>query len=200
MAVKPFPALQIINLILGLIGFAWEWPLKFVAGTTLHRSIVARLAIYPLNVLAALLLYQGTNAGLYYLIGLGVYFWAYSEGEVRQPAFSPITLECNREFEISVLTRIARCRWYVRHHGSSQRGPEGLDSLGKYSHFYLTTVHGSAFWLFFFFFFVFWEFVQTKASFAFSPRIGGGCIVVNAYFRVGTHYGFRAHRNTYIAD
>jgi len=82
MAVKPVPALQIINLVLGIIGIAWEWPLKFIAGTNLHRSIEARLVVYPLSILAALLLYQGTNAGLYYLIGMGVYFWAYSEGEV----------------------------------------------------------------------------------------------------------------------
>ena len=51
----------------------------------MHRSIEARLAIYPISALAALLLYQGTNAGLYYLIGMGVYFWAYSEGEVVCP-------------------------------------------------------------------------------------------------------------------
>lgn len=44
----------------------------------------ARLVLYPLSSLAALLLYQGTNPGLYYLIGLGVYFWAYSEGEVSR--------------------------------------------------------------------------------------------------------------------
>jgi len=81
MAVKPFPALQIINLLFGILGIAWEWPLKFIAGSSFHRSIEARLAIYPLSILAALLLYQGTNAGLYNLIGLGVYFWAYSEGE-----------------------------------------------------------------------------------------------------------------------
>ena len=42
----------------------------------------ARLVVYPLAALAALLLYQGTNPGIYYLIGVGVYFWAYSEGEV----------------------------------------------------------------------------------------------------------------------
>ena len=47
-----------------------------------HRSIEARLVVYPLSSLAALLLYQGTNPGLYYLIGMGVYFWAFSEGEV----------------------------------------------------------------------------------------------------------------------
>lgn len=38
--------------------------------------------LYPLCSLAAVLLYQGTNAALYYLIGIGVYFWAFSEGEV----------------------------------------------------------------------------------------------------------------------
>ncbi|KAI9779063.1 MAG: hypothetical protein M1839_007729 [Geoglossum umbratile] len=82
MAVKPVPALQIINLLLGIIGIAWEWPLKFIAGSMFHRSIEARLVVYPLSILAALLLYQGTNAGLYYIIGVVVYFWAYSDGEV----------------------------------------------------------------------------------------------------------------------
>ena len=57
-----------------------SWPTKTLA--TLHCSIETRLFIYPLSSLAALLLYQGTNAGLYYIIGMGVYFWAFSEGEV----------------------------------------------------------------------------------------------------------------------
>ena len=124
---RPIPILQIINLLLGLLGLAWEWPLplfttaaistrrsknsnqkhglkhttsnntrspsysqnlttisrhiqRFLAG--MHRSIEARLVVYPLSSLAALLLYQGTNAGLYYIIGMGVYFWGFSEGEV----------------------------------------------------------------------------------------------------------------------
>ncbi|KAF2139896.1 uncharacterized protein K452DRAFT_289279 [Aplosporella prunicola CBS 121167] len=81
-AVKPVPILQILNLVLGLIGLAYEWPLKFIAGSGLHRSIEARLIIYPLSALLAVLLYQGTNAALYYIIGMVVYFWAYSEGEV----------------------------------------------------------------------------------------------------------------------
>jgi hypothetical protein len=71
-----------MNLLLGIFGVAYEWPLSFIAGTALHRSIEARLIIYPLSALVAVLLYQGTNAALYYLIGMGVYFWAYSEGEV----------------------------------------------------------------------------------------------------------------------
>ncbi|OAL47273.1 hypothetical protein IQ07DRAFT_515902 [Pyrenochaeta sp. DS3sAY3a] len=84
-AVKPFPILQIVNLILGIVGLAWEWPLPLLAGTALHRSVEARLVMYPLSALCALLLYQGTNSGLYYLVGMIGYFWAFSEGEVVCP-------------------------------------------------------------------------------------------------------------------
>jgi len=81
-AVKPLPILQTINLVMGLVMLAWEWPLGFIAGTAMHRSIEARLVLLPLAALAAALLYQGTNPAIYYTIGMGVYFWAYSEGEV----------------------------------------------------------------------------------------------------------------------
>jgi hypothetical protein len=83
-AVKPFPTLQIINLILAFVGLAWEWPLaplvKMLPG--MHRSIEARLVVYPLSALAGVLMYQSTNAALYYLIGVVIYFWAFCEGEV----------------------------------------------------------------------------------------------------------------------
>jgi hypothetical protein len=82
-AVKPIPILQTLNLVFGLILLAWEWPLGFLAGSSMHRSLEARLAFLPLTALAAALTYQGTNAAIYQVIGLGVYFWAYSEGEVR---------------------------------------------------------------------------------------------------------------------
>ncbi|KIW11267.1 hypothetical protein PV08_10567 [Exophiala spinifera] len=83
-AVKPFPVLQIINLVLGILTLAWEWPLKFIVRTApgLHRSIEARLVLYPLCALCGVLQYQATNAALYYLIGVIVYFWAFSEGEM----------------------------------------------------------------------------------------------------------------------
>lgn len=85
--VKPIPVLQSMNILFGIIGFAWEWPLplviRFFPG--LHRSVEARLVVYPLAALVALLLYQGTNAGLYYLIGVGVLFWGFSEGEGIAP-------------------------------------------------------------------------------------------------------------------
>jgi hypothetical protein len=82
-AVKPIPILQIINLTFGIAALAYEWPLGFIAGTAYHRNIEFRLMVFPLLALAAAVLYQGTNAALYYLIGTGVYFWAFSEGEVR---------------------------------------------------------------------------------------------------------------------
>lgn len=81
-AVKPVPVLQILNLLMGLLGVAWEWPLKYFAGTMPHRSIEFRLLLYPLSSILAALIYQGTNAAIYYLVGIAVYFWAYSEGEV----------------------------------------------------------------------------------------------------------------------
>jgi hypothetical protein len=81
-AVKPIPVLQIINLVFGILIFAWEWPLGVIATTAIHRSIEARLVVFPLAALAAALLYQATNPAIYYTIGMGVYFWAYSEGEV----------------------------------------------------------------------------------------------------------------------
>lgn len=81
-AVDPAPVLQILNLLMGLLGLAWEWPLKPLAGSWPHRSIEVRLIIYPLSALFAALLYQGTDPAIYYLVGVGVYFWAYSEGEV----------------------------------------------------------------------------------------------------------------------
>ncbi|KKY20916.1 putative pro41 protein [Phaeomoniella chlamydospora] len=81
-AVKPFPVLQIINLIFGIVAVALEWPLKPLAGSMFHRSIEARLIILPLFALAAALLYQATNPAIYYLVAIVAYFWGYSEGEV----------------------------------------------------------------------------------------------------------------------
>lgn len=67
---------------MGLGMLAMEWPLTFLAGSTFHRSLELRLAILPLTALASVLIYQGTNAAIYYMVGMVVYFWAYSEGEV----------------------------------------------------------------------------------------------------------------------
>lgn len=81
-AVKPVPVLQVLNLILGIVAIAWEWPLKRVAGTAVHRSAEARLVVYSLSALVAVLMYQATNPALYYLIGIGAYLRAYVDGEI----------------------------------------------------------------------------------------------------------------------
>jgi len=86
-AVKPVPVLQSVNLAFGIIALGMEWPLKFIAGTRIHSSIALRLMLLPLWALAAILLYQGTNAALYYVVGAGIYMWAYTEGEVRYDPF-----------------------------------------------------------------------------------------------------------------
>ncbi|KAI9753042.1 MAG: hypothetical protein M1815_000141 [Lichina confinis] len=81
-AVKPVPVLQVLNLLLGIVAIAWEWPLKWVAGTAVHRSTEARLVVYSLSALVAVLMYQATNPALYYLIGIGAYLRAYVDGEI----------------------------------------------------------------------------------------------------------------------
>lgn len=96
---KPFPTLQIINLVMGIWVMAWEWPLSFIAGTAIHRSLEARLAFLPLAALAAVLTYQGTNAALYYLVAMVVEFWAFSEGEVCSD-----TVSCTRTWRLTKYT------------------------------------------------------------------------------------------------
>jgi hypothetical protein len=80
--VKPIPVLQTINLVLGITACALEYPLKPLAGTMVHGSIEVRLMLLPLWALSSVLMYQSTNAAIYYLFGMGIYFWAYSDGEV----------------------------------------------------------------------------------------------------------------------
>ncbi|POR33074.1 PRO41 protein [Tolypocladium paradoxum] len=81
-AVKPVPILQTLNLVFGLGMLALEWPLAFVAGTAVHRSLEFRLAVLPLTALSSVLMYQATNPAIYYMIAMAVYFWAYGEGEM----------------------------------------------------------------------------------------------------------------------
>ncbi|KAM7192230.1 hypothetical protein V8F33_008504 [Rhypophila sp. PSN 637] len=76
-AVTPVPYLQLLNLTLSLIVLAWEWPLPWVIRISFHRQILIRIIICVPALGAAILLYQATNAALYYLIGICIYVWAY---------------------------------------------------------------------------------------------------------------------------
>src|SRR4051794_23991431 len=82
--VTPYPILQTLNVVCGLFMLGWEYPFPLlVPGTAFHRSIVARLVALPIATLIAVLLYQATNPALYYLVAMAIYFWGFSEGEVR---------------------------------------------------------------------------------------------------------------------
>lgn len=118
-AVKPIPALQVLNLLFGILGLLWEWPLGFIATTSIHRSIEARLAVYPLSALMAILLYQATNPAIYYLVGVGVYFWAYSEGEV---CASTLLCPCRgfwSHANMAVLQSVSPVPWTLPKRGGS---------------------------------------------------------------------------------
>ncbi|KAB5526448.1 hypothetical protein GE09DRAFT_1170474 [Coniochaeta sp. 2T2.1] len=81
-AVQPFPSLQLINLACGILMIALEAPLGGFAGTAIHRNGLVRLVTLPVVALPAILMYQGTNAALYYFIGLTMYALACYEKEV----------------------------------------------------------------------------------------------------------------------
>ncbi|KAI0836089.1 hypothetical protein F5Y06DRAFT_305436 [Hypoxylon sp. FL0890] len=80
--ITPFPLLQTANLLCAVSVFAWEWPLNCLARLRIHRSAKARVITLLLVALPAILLYQSTNAALYYIIASAMYYWARSEGEV----------------------------------------------------------------------------------------------------------------------
>lgn len=54
-------------------------------------------------------MYQSGDVAIYYLIGMGAYFWAYSEGEVRLP------------FYIIAGLVLTNRRWYVLFRGHCRR-------------------------------------------------------------------------------
>lgn len=80
--VEPVPVLQSINLVLGILVVAWEWPFSPIAGKMYHRSIHARLVAYTICTIFALFLYQSHNSAFYYTLGIYGYLLALSEHEV----------------------------------------------------------------------------------------------------------------------
>lgn len=80
--VKPFPILQTLNLVLGIIVIAWEWPLGLLSDTMFHRSIHARLVVFAICTVTSMFLYQAHSSTIYYLLGLYGYALALLEREV----------------------------------------------------------------------------------------------------------------------
>jgi len=108
-AVKPVPILQMINFLIAILTLAYEWPIRYIAGRTIHKSIEARMLWLPFCSLACALMYQATDPALYYLIGLAVYFWAYTEGEVGYqlvPNTMPDFEERRTDFALQVICAV----------------------------------------------------------------------------------------------
>lgn len=97
-----------------------------IPGTSVHRSIVARLVVLPIAAVVALFLYQGTNPAIYYVIAWAIYFWGYSEGEVCK---SYISQGC---FLITVLTCIRPIRLYACHGKFQQEAEKGAEHSFEY--------------------------------------------------------------------
>lgn len=83
--VKPFPIVQTLNLVLGVIIIAWEWPLVILADTIFHRSIHARLVVFAISAASSMFLYQAHSSTIYYLLGLYGYALALAEREIIYP-------------------------------------------------------------------------------------------------------------------
>lgn len=80
--VTPTPFLQTANLLLSLIVLALEWPLHSFRFMSPKQSFLFRFCLLPLTAMAALILYQGTNAALYHIIGLSIYVSAYRTQDI----------------------------------------------------------------------------------------------------------------------
>ena len=74
---------------MGTLALALEWPLPLLAGSVVHCSFELRLLLLPLWILAAVVMYQTTNAAVYYLLALAVYACAFWDGEVSFYTYMP---------------------------------------------------------------------------------------------------------------
>ncbi|ORX37608.1 hypothetical protein BD324DRAFT_641787 [Kockovaella imperatae] len=75
------PVLQIINLLIGLVTLALEWPLPLIDGTALHRSLVFRMAFYFFSGFLGIMVYQTVDCAIYYVIVSAVFTRAMILGE-----------------------------------------------------------------------------------------------------------------------
>lgn len=79
---KPVPYLQTLNILGSVLVVIFEWPLNIVRKTNVYRSFVIRFLVLPIIATMALFLHQGTDSAIFYLIGIGVYIYAWKSGKV----------------------------------------------------------------------------------------------------------------------
>lgn len=82
--VRPVPVLQTANLLNALAVLFWEWPHHVALRLPWHQSHYSHIMGLLLASIPAILLYQGTNAAIYYVIAAFVFARA-SRGEPEPP-------------------------------------------------------------------------------------------------------------------
>ncbi|KAL7412410.1 hypothetical protein BDY24DRAFT_392823 [Mrakia frigida] len=87
-AVQPFlaiiiniPLVQILMLLFGVFTLCLEWPLVFIKDTSLWRSHIFRVVAYFMFAAVEILLYQGFDGAVFYLITSACFARALQKGE-----------------------------------------------------------------------------------------------------------------------
>jgi vacuolar-type H+-ATPase subunit I/STV1 len=80
------PVIQIFTMIVAFIILAIEFPLPFIKGRAIHRSIPLRIVMLVFQASLAILFYQGTNCAIWSLIAAGCYGRAQALGEIMEDA------------------------------------------------------------------------------------------------------------------
>jgi hypothetical protein len=75
------PVIQSLSIVLAVMIIALEYPLPFLKGTMMHRSIVRRIPLLLMQAFLAILYYQGTNGAIWSLLAAGAYTRAVAHGE-----------------------------------------------------------------------------------------------------------------------
>ncbi|GJE92277.1 hypothetical protein PsYK624_084310 [Phanerochaete sordida] len=80
------PIVQLLSMILGFAILALEYPLPYLKGTSVHRSLVVRVVALLLQAFLAILYYQGTNGAIWSLVAVIGYTRAIVLGETMEQA------------------------------------------------------------------------------------------------------------------
>lgn len=75
------PVIQVISIVLAGFIIALEFPVPYLKGTKLHRTIALRIPLLLVQAFFTVLFYQGTNGAIWSLIAAGCYARAVMLGE-----------------------------------------------------------------------------------------------------------------------
>lgn len=76
------PVIQTLTIAFGLAIIALEWPLVSVKWIPFHRVVAVKMLLLVIQAALSALLYQGTNAALWSLVGVGLYGRALASKEI----------------------------------------------------------------------------------------------------------------------